>query len=374
MAGIYVHIPFCRSKCFYCGFYSVASSRRREEYVRALCREMELRGDYLPAGEAVETLYFGGGTPSMLDEKEVEVIVGKLESVWDLSHCMERSLEVNPEDATAEKLAAWRRLGFNRLTIGVQSFNDRILRQINRTHTADAAVAAVERARVCGFDNVGIDLIIGLPGSTPEELRRDVGMAERLGVSHVSVYMLSVDSHSVFEKLSEKGRFRAPEDDELAEGYILVSEMLKGYGYEHYEISNFAKRLMYSRHNTSYWLQKPYVGLGAAAHSYDGKSRQWNVSHIGKYIESLNHDVLNFEKEVLSDMDKYNECLMTNLRTMWGIGAERLAREYPSWWAETEGKLAGYEARGLARREGGRVRLTERGWLVSDGIFSDLFV
>lgn len=369
-----MHIPFCRSKCFYCGFYSVASSRRREEYVRALCREMELRRDYLPAGEAVETLYFGGGTPSILAPDEVEVIVGKLESMWDLSHCTERSLEVNPEDATPEKLAAWRRLGFNRLTIGVQSFDDGMLKRINRTHTADAAVAAVERARACGFDNVGIDLIIGLPGSTPEDVRRDTAMAERLGVSHVSVYMLSVDSHSVFEKLSEKGRFRAPDDDELAEGYILVSDILKRYGYEHYEISNFAKGLMYSRHNTSYWLQKPYVGLGAAAHSYDGKSRQWNVSHIGKYIDSLSEDVLDFEREELSMRDRYNECLMTNLRTVWGIEPERLAREYPSWWAETERKLAGLEVRGLARREGGRWRLTERGWLVSDGIFSDLFV
>ncbi len=374
MAGIYVHIPFCRSKCFYCGFYSVASLRGKEEYLRALCREMELRRGYLPAGAPVETLYFGGGTPSFLDEKEMEVIVRKLESVWDLSGCTERSLEVNPEDATPAKLEAWRQLGFNRLTIGVQSFDDAVLKRINRTHTGAGAVAAVERAMACGFENIGIDLIIGLPGSTLQDVRRDVEVAGKLGVAHVSVYILSIDSHSVFEKLSEKGRFKPQADDDLAEQYMLVSELLKNDGYEHYEISNFAKRSMYSKHNTSYWQQKPYVGLGAAAHSYDGKSRQWNVSHIGKYIESLNHDMLNFEKEVLSDRDKYNECLMTNLRTIWGIGAERLAREYPSWWAKTEGKLAGYEARGLARREGGGVRLTERGWLVSDGIFSDLFV
>lgn len=374
MAGIYVHIPFCRSKCFYCGFYSVASLRGKEEYLRALCREMELRRGYLPAGAPVETLYFGGGTPSFLDEKEMEVIVRKLEGVWDLSGYTERSLEVNPEDATPAKLEAWRQLGFNRLTIGVQSFDDAVLKRINRTHTGAGAVAAVEWAMACGFENIGIDLIIGLPGSTLQDVRRDVEVAGKLGVAHVSVYILSIDSHSVFEKLSEKGRFKPQADDDLAEQYMLVSELLKNDGYEHYEISNFANRSMYSKHNTSYWQQKPYIGLGAAAHSYDGNSRQWNVSHIGKYIESLNHDVLNFEKEVLSDRDKYNECLMTNLRTMWGIGAERLVREYPSWWAETEGKLAGYEARGLARREGGRVRLTERGWLVSDGIFSDLFV
>ncbi len=374
MAGIYVHIPFCRSKCFYCGFYSVASLRGKEEYLRALCREMELRRGYLPAGAPVETLYFGGGTPSFLDEKEMEVIVRKLEGVWDLSGYTERSLEVNPEDATPAKLEAWRQLGFNRLTIGVQSFDDAVLKRINRTHTGAGAVAAVEWAMACGFENIGIDLIIGLPGSTLQDVRRDVEVAGKLGVAHVSVYILSIDSHSVFEKLSEKGRFKPQADDDLAEQYMLVSELLKNDGYEHYEISNFANRSMYSKHNTSYWQQKPYIGLGAAAHSYDGNSRQWNVSHIGKYIESLNNDMLNFEKEVLSDRDKYNECLMTNLRTMWGIGAERLVREYPSWWAETEGKLAGYEARGLARREGGRVRLTERGWLVSDGIFSDLFV
>lgn len=369
-----MHIPFCRSKCFYCGFYSVASSRRREEYVRALCREMELRRDYLPAGEAVETLYFGGGTPSILTPEEMEVIVGKLESVWDLSHCTERSLEVNPEDATPEKLAAWRRLGFNRLTIGVQSFNNRVLGQINRTHTAERAAEAVRQAAESGFGNVGIDLIIGLPGSTLQDVRRDVEMANELEMSHVSVYILSIDSNSVFEKLSAKGELHVMEDDDLAEQYLAVSEALREGGFEHYEISNFARGGMYSRHNTSYWQQRPYVGLGASAHSYDGRSRQWNVAHVGRYIDGLNQSVLDFEREELSDMDRYNEYLMTNFRTMWGIDGSYLAGRFPAWWRGTEGKLEGLEARGLLCREGERMRLTERGWLVSDGIFSDLFV
>ncbi|MDE7373838.1 MAG: radical SAM family heme chaperone HemW [Odoribacter sp.] len=373
MAGIYVHIPFCRSKCFYCGFYSVASMRLKEYYLKALLREMELRKDYLPERE-VATLYFGGGTPSCLDEAELEMVCDKMRGIWSIRADAECSIEVNPEDATPQKLAGFRRLGFNRITIGVQSFNDNVLKQINRTHTAEQAVRAVEMAKESGVDNIGIDLIIGLPGSDVAELKRDLRNAGDLEVDHISVYMLSVDSQSVFEKLSEKGRFQPLDDDLLAEQYLMMSDYLKGRGYEHYEISNFAKNAKYSRHNTSYWQQKPYIGLGAAAHSYDQVSRQWNVAHIRKYVDGLNNNTLYFEKEELTNLDRYNEYLMTNFRTVWGIDLPYLKSAYPAQWDGLSEKLEGYVARGLMKTDGGRIRMTERGWLLSDGIFSELFV
>ncbi|MCR9011226.1 radical SAM family heme chaperone HemW [Gabonibacter chumensis] len=371
--GIYVHIPFCRSKCFYCGFYSVASMQRKEEYVRALCREVELRKEYLPSRQA-DTLYFGGGTPSYLEVNELEKIVRKVESCWTFSPDSERTLEANPEDITVEKLRFWKEVGFNRLSIGVQSFDDKVLKQINRTHSARRAEEAVYRAADCGFENIGIDLIIGLPGSTSSDMEHHLKILEKLPVSHVSVYLLSIDSDTVFERLAARGKFVPLDDDRLAEQYLWVSGYLKHIGFEHYEISNFAKKRKYSKHNTSYWMQRPYLGLGAAAHSYDGDSRQWNVAHLEKYMDALQENRLYFEREELSDRDKYNECIMTRLRTMWGLDIKRLERRYAVYWNRVKHKLPVWRENGLLEVENNTIRLSPRGWLVSDGIFSELFI
>ncbi len=373
MAGVYIHIPFCRSKCFYCGFYSLASLQLKTAYLNALVKEIRMRKEYLQE-EVVSTLYFGGGTPSCLNESELELILDNIHNVWDIDKQAEYSIEVNPEDASMEKLSAFRRLGFNRITIGVQSFHDSILKRINRSHSASQAITAIENAKVSGFDNIGVDLIIGLPGSSVAELEVDLKKVSVLNIDHVSVYILSLDSNSVFEKLSEKGKFRPLSDDFLAQQYLLVSDYLKSIDYEHYEISNFAKKFKYSRHNTSYWQQKPYIGLGVAAHSYDIISRQWNIAHLKKYIDSLNNRFLNFEKEILTDADKWNEYLMTNFRTMWGIDPYYLKNEYPCWWNKLTEKIENYKHLGLMVMSGERIRMTERGWLVSDGIFSELFV
>lgn len=371
--GIYVHIPFCRNKCFYCGFYSVVSLQWKEAYLRALCREMEMRKEYLQ-GKVASTLYMGGGTPSYLNESELELIVNNIQKNFILSDDSERSVEVNPEDIVSNKLSALKYLGFNRLTIGVQSFNDSILKRINRTHSGKQAIQAVENAAKFGFDNIGIDLIIGLPGETVPDLVYNIEIIKSLPIDHLSVYILSIDSNSVFEKLSEKGKFKLQEDDYLAEQYLMISEYLKSIGFEHYEISNFAKNFKYSRHNTAYWQQKPYIGLGAAAHSYDGESRQWNISQIKTYIESLNNNRLNIEKEILTDKDKYNEYLMTNFRTQWGIDLNYLMENYSLWWKSVQDKVRAYCDKGFMATENGRLRMTERGWLISDGIFSELFV
>lgn len=373
MAGIYVHVPFCRSKCFYCGFYSVASSRLKKAYIAALEREIRLRKDYLGASE-VKTLYLGGGTPSWLSLDELTAIVATLEMNFALDRVTERTIEANPEDITPEKLSGWRALGFNRLSIGVQSFNDEMLKRINRTHSAQDALRSVKLAADWGFENTGIDLILGLPGYTRQYLQRDLEIVSHLPVSHLSVYLLSIDSNTVFEKLLQKGQFQPLADDEAADQYLWVSDYLKSIGYEHYEISNFAKNSKYSIHNTSYWQQRKYVGFGPAAHSFDLDSRQWNVSHLKSYIDGLNKDSLNFEKEILTDKDKFNEYIMTNLRTMWGIQEEEMLRQFPAFSETVRLKLAPYLETGSAVCQNGRIRLTEKGWLVSDEVFSDLFV
>lgn len=371
--GVYVHIPFCRSRCFYCGFYSVASTRFRSEYIQALCREIGMRKEYL-SSTVQETLYFGGGTPSFLEPEELEKIVVTLEKAYTFSSGAERTIELNPEDAGREKMRILKALGFNRLSIGVQSFNKDILKRINRCHSAEDALRAIESGEQAGFDNIGMDLIIGLPGQSDKQIMQDLEIVSSLPLSHLSVYILSIDSNSVFEKLQQKGKFNPDEDDVLAEKYLLVANYLKEVGFEHYEISNFARNDKYAIHNTAYWQQKPYIGLGASAHSYNGISRQWNIAHIKTYIESLDNGRLNFEKEILSDKDKFNESIMTNLRTMWGIGTGKLKMEYPRFWEEVEPRLSAYLAGGYAEMNGDILKLTTRGWLISDRIFSDLFV
>lgn len=371
--GIYVHVPFCRSKCYYCGFYSVVSPGLQEAYTEALCREMVLRRGYLPEKE-VSTLYLGGGTPSGLQDALLLKIVRTLEQHYRFLSDAERTLEVNPEDVSPAKLELWEEAGFNRLSIGVQTFQDAALKKVNRVHSGRTAVQAVEQAANNGFGNIGIDLILGLPGNSPEEIQADLELAVRLPVSHISVYMLSIDPGSVMEKMSHKPEFKPVSDEDLAEYYRLTAGFLKKNGFEHYEISNFARDGKYSRHNTAYWSQQPYIGFGPAAHSYDQVSRQWNISHLKAYIESLNKDILDFEREELTDTDKYNEYIMTSLRTRWGADLDILRHEFASHWEQQHPKVEEYLHRGLAVQKEDRLMLTEAGWLLSDTIFSDLFV
>ena len=240
--GIYIHVPFCRSKCYYCGFYSVVSLQWKKAYIQALKQEMRLRKDYLPE-EKMSTLYLGGGTPSLLEEEELYEITGEVRKLWAFEDRAEWSIEMNPEDATLPKLSALRLMGFNRISLGAQSFDDAILKRINRNHRSGQILQALENCEKSGFDNVGIDLIIGLPGSAVQGIEQEISIVKQLNIYHLSIYILSIDSNSVFHKLSEKGKFIPPDDDALAEQYLLVSEYLKTIDFEHYEISNFAKNL-----------------------------------------------------------------------------------------------------------------------------------
>lgn len=370
--GIYVHIPFCRSKCFYCGFYSTASLQLKEAFLSALKQEIDLRKNYLPC-DTVSTLYFGGGTPSYLSVGEVASIIRELEGNYQINSDIEWTIEMNPEDMNEDKLLGLLDIGFNRLSVGIQSFDNDILKKINRTHTAGQAIRAVELAASTGFKNIGIDLIIGLHGDKHNDLEKELNILKSLPVTHVSVYMLSIEPRSVLERQVEKGIFVPLAEDLLAEEYLKVCELLKGMGFEHYEISNFAKDGCYSKHNTSYWQQKPYIGFGPSAHSYDLHSRQWNTASLKTYIDSLNKSQLDFEKEILTDVDRYNEYLMTSLRTMWGINRIAIEKEFPDLWRITCRSLLKYVEAGYIQADQKQVWLTEKGWLISDTIFADLF-
>lgn len=371
--GVYVHIPFCRSKCYYCGFYSVASSVLKKDFIRALCREIELRKDYLGIYKP-ETFYMGGGTPSSLTPDELQIILQKLEEIWPLSLSAERTIEINPEDMSSAKLYELHRLGFNRLSVGVQTFHDAVLKKINRTHTAREAIDGIFRAAESGFENIGIDLIIGMPGNTLENVKADLKQIQGLPVSHVSVYILSIEEGSVFARQIEKGIFTPVAEEGVAEEYFWVANALREMGFEHYEISNFARGGKYSVHNSNYWNKKPYIGLGPSAHSFNLQARQWNVAHIKTYIESLDKGILKFDSEELTEIDQYNEYIMTGLRTRGGINLDILHSTYKKYWSSVESHIAAYIQQGWAKVEGNRFVLTKRGWLVSDYIFCDLFV
>lgn len=364
---------FCRSKCFYCGFYSVASLKLKEAYLGAIEREIDLRRGYLQHQE-MHTLYFGGGTPSYLERGELERIIRKLEENYSFVLGMERTIELNPEDLVPEKLQGIKDLGFNRLSIGVQSFSDEQLKRINRTHSARQAMDGITFAAGMGFDNISMDLIIGLPGQTEAELLDDVERASGLPIAHLSVYILSIDSNTVFEYMVKRGEFRLEDEEVMAGRYQRVCERLKELGFEHYEISNFARNGRYSRHNTSYWQQEPYIGFGPSAHSYDLHSRQWNTANLKIYIDYLNNGILSFEREELAPVDLYNEYVMTSLRTMWGMEKQKLEGEYAEFWEQVREQVRKYEDSGDLIEEGGRWRISETGWVISDTILSDLFV
>lgn len=256
----------------------------------------------------------------------------------------------------------------------MQSFSDEQLKRINRTHSARQAMDGIALAAGMGFDNISMDLIIGLPGQTEEELLGDVEKASCLPIVHLSVYILSIDSNTVFEHMVKRGEFRLEDEEVMAGRYQRVCERLKELGFEHYEISNFARNGKYSRHNTSYWQQKPYIGFGPSAHSYDLHSRQWNTANLKTYIDHLNEGTLSFEKEELKPVDLYNEYVMTSLRTMWGMEKQKLEGNYTVFWEQVQEQVRKYERSGDLVEEGGRWKISETGWVISDAILSDLFV
>ncbi len=368
MAGIYIHIPFCKQACHYCNFHFSTSLRYKNELIPALLKEMELQRDYF-INETVETVYIGGGTPSLCSADEINRILAKVFSNYHVNTGAEITLEANPDDITKEKLAEWKNAGINRLSIGVQSFFDDELRWMNRAHTAEMAKDSLALA-TRDFNNISIDLIYGLPVSNNDKWKQNVEKAIAFGIPHLSCYALTVEPKTPLQKLIHLKKAEDVNPDQQSEQFMLLVQWMAGAGYEHYEISNFAKPGFRSSHNSSYWQQKKYLGFGPSAHSFDGHARWWNLSNNKIYIQSINNGKPSFEKEVLTLVQKLNEYIMTSLRTNEGLDLSAL-NETRSHELRVASKK--YIENGLVRMEGGFLKLTSEGKLFADGIAADLF-
>lgn len=374
MAGIYIHIPFCKQACHYCNFHFAVSLRHKNELIAALLKEMELQKDYF-GQEIVETIYFGGGTPSLVQIEDLKLPIDKIRSLFTVTGDAEVTLEANPDDMTEEKLKAWKEIGINRLSIGIQSFFEEDLQWMNRAHSAEQAMGNLQLAKEY-FDNITIDLIYGTPLLTNDKWKQNVETAINFNIPHLSCYALTVEPKTPLQKMISQGRVENVNPDKQSEQFLLLMQWLEDAGYEHYEISNFAKPGFRSRHNSSYWSAgardpgKKYLGIGPSAHSFNTHSRQWNVSNNQQYIESINKAVVPFEKEELSHIQKLNEYIMTSLRTREGLNAEKVEKEAGD---KIMMKAAKYIESGLMRREKNFLVLTKEGKLLADGIAADLF-
>jgi oxygen-independent coproporphyrinogen-3 oxidase len=373
MAGIYIHIPFCRKICHYCDFYRTAGTMDAGAYIDALEKEIESRAGYLQ-GETVETIYFGGGTPSVLDAGHLRRIMLLIPHGNILDKDCEITLEVNPDDLSHEYLKSIREnTPVNRLSIGIQSFHDRDLSLMNRRHTAQEARQSIERAIKLGFSNISADLIYGIPGSSLVDLGYSLDRLSELDIQHLSAYHLTLEPGTVFYKKAAKGLMRPVSEEESLSQFGYLIRRLGQMGFVHYEISNWAKDGFLSRHNTNYWKRKPYLGLGPSAHSYNIVSRQWNLASLTQYMKALKDGTPFYEKEELTDTIRFNEFLLTSLRTMWGIDLKETGTVFGK--ALQESFLKGcepYIRSGHMIKSGDAVTLTNKGYFISDAIVSDL--
>lgn len=366
---IYIHIPFCHRKCTYCAFYSVVSTAHLNEYLNALCREIEVREW---PNQPIRTLYFGGGTPSLLSPSQLRQVVDALRRRFDLSQIEEATLECNPEDLTPEYIKALLELKlFNRLSIGIQSFNDNDLRTLNRRHSAAMAFEAVCNATEAGFDNISIDLIYGLPSQDIDGWQRNLDAVATLpkAVKHLSAYSLTVEPGTILSRQIEIGKVKPTSETTLIEQYNTLCNWALDNGFEQYEISNFARPVFHSRHNSRYWTREPYLGLGASAHSFDGNSRRWNTADIAKYIDSLANGDAEHGSETLTDTDAYNELVITSLRTTAGIPK---ASVDPKFYRHLTNAIKPFIANGLIRETSSGFEPTASGLLQADGIAASL--
>ena len=373
MAGIYLHIPFCKHRCAYCSFFSSTDSELKEAYVSALCRELEMRKHYA-GDEPVRTIYVGGGTPSQLSLPQLERLFTQIYKIYKVDTDAEVTLEVNPDDVRDEYTSALScSLPIRRLSMGVQTFNDERLRFLKRRHTAAQAFEAVNCCRRYGFANLSIDLIYGLPGETLDEWEHDLRQALSLEVPHLSAYHLSYEEGTPLWKMKEQGRVTEVDEEVSAAMYTMLVEHLVRAGYEHYEISNFCRPGMESRHNSGYWKGIPYIGCGAAAHSFDGKSRQWNIASIPYYIKGIEEGRPQIEREELDLYTRYNDYLVTSLRTRWGASLEKVHSQFgPLLYGYCMRNAHRHLEQGLLQVDGDLLHLTEKGVFLSDGIISDL--
>lgn len=373
MAGIYIHIPFCKSRCIYCGFYSTTLLDLRKKYINAVCREMELRKNYIR--EPFSTIYLGGGTPSLLDEAELTKLFQYINNVYDVDRNAEITMECNPDDITPKFTNMLSHLPINRVSMGAQTFADSRLRLLHRRHNSDEVKHAVKLLREAGIKNISIDLMFGFPDESLSQWKEDISAALALNVEHISAYSLMYEEDTPLWKMLDTGKVKEIDEELSLTMFKELVCQLTDAGYEHYEISNFARPGYRSRHNSSYWHQVPYIGLGAAAHSFDLNSRQWNVADLKLYIEEINNGIIPMEREELDNDTTFNDIITTALRTSDGIDLNaletRLGKRYRNTLISAAGK---HLEQGLLEIRHDRLRLTAEGIFISDMVMSDLMI
>ncbi|WP_291726612.1 radical SAM family heme chaperone HemW [Bernardetia sp.] len=387
---IYIHIPFCKQACHYCDFHFSTNLKQKQAFLFALEKEIELRNHFFESTKPLKTIYFGGGTPSILEVSELENILDKLKSTFEIDENAEITLEANPDDLTSlEFLKDLRKIGFNRLSIGIQSFEESFLKFMNRAHNAEEAQNCVRLAQKAGFENISIDLIYGvqLPKNNSEKQsdvlksnphsfwKKDLEFALALDVPHISAYCLTIEPKTPFGNYLKRGKLKPIDEEFAAQQFEILTQTLKENGYLHYEISNFAKPNQFSKHNTAYWQDEPYLGLGASAHSYDGQHRFMNAANNRKYVESLEKNTLPQIIDELSENDRINEYFLTSLRTIWGIDIHHLIKKYNYNLLENQSEtISKLTKNQMIELKNDKIVLTEKGKLFADGIAADFFV
>jgi len=374
MAGIYIHIPFCKKLCSYCDFYHIITQSETKSFTDALIREATGRREYL-AKETVSTIYIGGGTPSVLSTEEVKTILDSIGKLYIVDENPEITIELNPDDADENYLRGLKDTPVNRISLGIQSWRDSDLRLMNRRHNAAQAADALENTLKAGFTNVTIDLIYGIPGMATADWSSNLDISFSYGIKHFSAYHLTIEPGTVFGKMKEKGLLSEIDEEESSAQFHLLIEKAESAGFVHYEISNFGKPGYFSVHNSNYWKQVSYLGLGPSAHSFNGYSRQWNIRDVKKYMKALNSGSQFFEREELDKRTRFNEYIMTSLRTMWGIDLDYVERVFDKegydYIVNLSGKLVDY---GLMKQENKTLVLTNQGKMISDNIVSELML
>ncbi len=374
MAGIYIHIPFCKKLCYYCDFYHIITPADYSDFVKALLKEATIRQDYLGT-ENISTIYFGGGTPSVLSVQDIIVIMSHIKRLYNVDESCEITIELNPDDVTSDYLSDLKKTGINRISMGIQSWDDKDLKMLNRRHDSAQAKKALEEVFNAGFENVTIDLIYGLPGMSLDSWISNLDFSFSFDIKHLSAYHLTIEPGTVFGRMLEKGSMSEIDEEDSAAQFNILIEKAESAGFVHYEISNFGKPGYFSRHNSNYWKQVHYLGLGPSAHSFNGYSRQWNIRNLKSYTKGVNTGSVYYEKEELDIKARFNEYIMTSLRTMWGMDLDYVEKMFEKegydYVVNLSGKFKNY---GLMKQDKKTLVLTNQGKLISDNIISEFMM
>ncbi|MFC6103336.1 radical SAM family heme chaperone HemW [Olivibacter domesticus] len=373
MAGVYFHIPFCKQACHYCDFHFSTSFKHKDEMLQAMLQEINLQANYLE-NEEIETLYFGGGTPSLLETDDINALIDEIAKRHTIKDNAEITLEANPDDLHIKKVKELRETPINRFSIGVQSFYEEDLVWMNRAHSASEADSSIKRVQDAGFENITADLIYGFPLLTDVKWKANIDKLLAYNIPHISAYSMTVEAKTALAHFIKSGKQKAMNEEQSANQFYILSDILTNAGFEHYEISNYARPQSYAVHNTNYWKSRPYLGIGPSAHSFNGKQRQWNINNNAQYISSLLKQIIPAEIENLTLYDKINEYIMTSLRTMWGMDLSLVERQYgDDYKRKIVKKIASFEDANQAILNNGTITLTFNGKLVADQIAADLF-